>query len=96
LRSARFNAAAFPRRKPATAWSGHCRGRADQARISGWEVKGFRRNHDLPRSEPSHVLHDTVLAIGEAGFTTIPSLQALPASKPPITGNDGAAAEIAF
>lgn len=76
---------------------GTCRSRGDRARLAGWEVKGFRRNHELPRTELSHVLHDTFLHIGEDGFTTMPNLGCLPAAKlPSIGGSGGPVSEIPF
>ncbi len=52
-----------------------CRSRADRHRIEGWDAKRFRRNFDLPRSEISMVLHDTILGIGEDGFNKTPSAE---------------------
>lgn len=101
--SAAQNAAAYYQRggvsksQAGNSMVGSCRGRADRARISGWEVKGFHRNHDLPRSELSHVLLDTFLAIGEAGFIARPSLQALPQAKlTAIAASENRSSEIPF
>lgn len=52
---------------------GACQRAADRARAEGWDLKGFGRNHDLPRSEMSHVLHDVFLNHGEDGFYQCPS-----------------------
>ena len=48
---------------------GACQRWADRAIAEKWNVKGFRRNYDLPRSQLSHVLHDVFLCHGEVGFT---------------------------
>lgn len=49
--------------------SGACQRWADKARSENWEIKGFGRNFDLPRSMLSYVLYDVMLKIGEKGFT---------------------------
>jgi hypothetical protein len=48
---------------------GACQRWADRALAEKWNVKGFRRNYDLPRSELSHVLHDVFFRHGELGFS---------------------------
>lgn len=53
---------------------GVCQRTADRARAESWELKGFGRNHDLPRSEMSYVLHDVFLKHGEAGFNACPAM----------------------
>lgn len=45
---------------------------ADRAWAEGWDVPAYRRHFQAPRSTLSCVLFDTVLEIGEAGFTTVP------------------------
>ena len=76
--SAARNAAAYYQRggvsKPQASNSmvGRCRTHADKAKVDGWTIKPYGRNHDRPRSELSHVLHDVFLKIGEQGFTAKP------------------------
>ena len=53
----------------ANAIIGSCQRYADRARSEGWNIKGFQRNFDLPRSQLSYVLHDVFLKHGEFGFT---------------------------
>lgn len=53
----------------ANALIGSCQRYADRARSEGWNLKGFQRNFDLPRSQLSYVLHDVFLKHGECGFT---------------------------
>ncbi|MGZ8982323.1 MAG: hypothetical protein ACXW11_00035 [Methylotenera sp.] len=48
---------------------GACLRWADRARTEGWEIKGFSRNLNLPRSMLSYVLYDVMLKTGEKGFT---------------------------
>lgn len=50
-----------------------CQRWADRARAERWDVKGFRRNFNLPRSMMSFVLFDTFLGIGEEGFNCRPT-----------------------
>lgn len=52
----------------ANALIGNCQRYADKARAEKWEVKGFKRNFHLPRSQLSYVLHDVVFKHGEVGF----------------------------
>ncbi|UCV16986.1 hypothetical protein [Quatrionicoccus australiensis] len=47
---------------------GSCQRYADRARSEGWNLKGFQRNFDLPRSQLSYVLHDVFLKHGDIGF----------------------------
>lgn len=49
---------------------GACQRWADRARSEKWDVSGYRRNFDLPRSMMSFVLHDVFTKIGEEGFTS--------------------------
>jgi len=85
------------RRQAGNSMVGTCRSRADKARLEGWDVKGYRRFHDLPRTELSHVLHDTFLQIADDGFTTVPSLERIPAAKmASISGSEGSSSEIPF
>ena len=51
---------------------GACQRLASSARAEGWDLKGFARDRDLPRSEMSHVLHDVFLKHGEDGFYKCP------------------------
>lgn len=53
----------------ANALIGSCQRYADRARSEGWNIKGFQRNFDLPRSQLSYVLHDVFLKHGDFGFT---------------------------
>lgn len=46
-----------------------CQLLADRTRAEGWEIKGFAREFQLPRSQVSHVLHDVFLRHGEVGFS---------------------------
>lgn len=48
---------------------GSCQRRADRVRAEDWEIKGFRRNFELSRTQLSHVLHDMFFKHGESGFT---------------------------
>jgi hypothetical protein len=50
---------------------GACQRWADKARTENWDVSGYKRNFNLPRSALSHVLFDLFLRIGEAGFTSV-------------------------
>lgn len=50
---------------------GACQRWADRARAESWDVSGYRRNFDLPRSMVSYVLHDVFTKMGERSFTTI-------------------------
>lgn len=81
--SAARDAAAYCQRgginkqQAANSMVGGCRTRGDKARVKGWQVKPYGRNHNRPRSELSHVLHDVFLKIGELGFTHKPSRDAL-------------------
>ncbi|PLK46974.1 hypothetical protein [Uliginosibacterium sp. TH139] len=52
----------------ANAIIGNCQRYADHARAEGWNIRGFHRNFDLPRSQLSHVLHDVVFKHGGVGF----------------------------
>lgn len=47
---------------------GSCQRYADRARSEGWNIKGFQRNFNLPRSQLSYVLHDVFLKHGDIGF----------------------------
>lgn len=47
---------------------GACQRFADKARAESWNIKGFRRPYDLPRSILGCVLHDVVLRVGDRGF----------------------------
>lgn len=47
---------------------GACQRWADRARAERWDVKGFKRPYDLPRSMLSYVLHDVILKVGDRGF----------------------------
>lgn len=51
-----------------------CQRWADRARAENWDVKGFRRNFELPRSMVSYVLFDVFLGIGEGGFIHCPNI----------------------
>ncbi|NLC23378.1 MAG: hypothetical protein GX776_02735, partial [Oxalobacter sp.] len=42
---------------------------ADRARAENWNVKGFARPKECPRSQFNHTLYDVFLKIGERGFT---------------------------
>lgn len=76
--SAARNAAAYYQRggvsKPQASNSmvGRCRTHADKAKVDGWTIKPYGRNHERPRSELSHVLQDVLLKIGQQGFTAKP------------------------
>lgn len=48
---------------------GTCQRRADRARAEQWDIKGYKRNFALPRSQLSYVLHDVFYRHGDAGFT---------------------------
>ena len=50
---------------------GACQRYVDNARVQGWDTKGFNRNTNVPRSMISFVLYDALLKIGERGFTEI-------------------------
>jgi hypothetical protein len=52
---------------------GECQRWADRARAEQWEVKGFKRNFDLPRSSLSYVFFDLFLKIGDEGFNSVRS-----------------------
>lgn len=53
---------------------------ADRARTDGWTVKGFKRNHKLPRSQLSYILYDVFLGVGAKDFTEPLGI--------PVRGND--------
>ncbi|NOT65657.1 MAG: hypothetical protein HOP06_06495 [Methylotenera sp.] len=46
-----------------------CQNYVDRARLEGLNNKGFSRNAHIPRSMMSVVLYDTLLKMGERGFT---------------------------
>lgn len=71
--AAYYMRARIPKRQAANSVVGAIQRRADQARAEGWEVKAFRRNWRCPQTMFSQVLFDTVLQIGEEGFTKPPS-----------------------
>jgi hypothetical protein len=45
---------------------------AENSEAEGWQVKGYRRDFQLPQSLMSEVLYNAVLKIGSAGFETKP------------------------
>jgi len=49
---------------------GACQRWADHVRVNNWDVAGYRRNYDLPRSMISYVLHDVFTKLGEEGITS--------------------------
>lgn len=58
-----------PKQHAANTVVGSIQRQVERSRAEGWEVKGFRRDFRCPQSIISRVLHDTVLHIGEDGFT---------------------------
>jgi len=51
---------------------GNLQRQAERAKVEGWEVKPYRRDRRCPESVISQVFFNTVLQIGEAGFSRKP------------------------
>ncbi len=45
----------------------------EKALVENWSVRGYTRNWELPQSQLSHVLYNTILGISERGFMEVPT-----------------------
>jgi hypothetical protein len=51
----------------------HIQRYGERAKAEGWEIKGFRRNYDLPQTAISEVFFNRILNIGSLGFELPPT-----------------------
>jgi hypothetical protein len=59
----------------------NCRRNRDRYKANGWDLKAYNRPWGCKQSEMSRYFFDSVLQIGEEGFKTRPSIEALTVSQ---------------
>jgi hypothetical protein len=53
----------------------HIQRYGERAHAEGWEIKGFRRNYDLPQTAISEIFYNRILNIGSLGFELPPTIE---------------------